>query len=214
MCFFLCFLLSSNDSKMSIMFLSLPIEIVVYHIAPLLSKSDRASLAGVNSRLGCVLKHVRLYTLRRVFATKYWESAEFRAVVWANIPRERLAFVLRGSSIPTNADICALSGVHSVDLSYCEGFSGVSALAGVHKPNLSGCTGVTDVSALGGVHKLNLTECIAVTDVSALGGVYKLNLTECIAVTDVSALGGVHSLNLFFCDGVTDVSALGGVHSL
>ena len=41
-------------------------------------------------------------------------------------------------------------------------------LGGVHTLNLSGCDGITDVSALGGVHTLDLSDCSGITDVYAL----------------------------------------------
>ena len=59
----------------------------------------------------------------------------------------------------------------------CDGVTDVSALCGVHTLNLSGCQGVTDVSSLWvDVHTLNLTMGVTgVTDVSALGGVHTLD---------------------------------------
>ncbi len=53
------------------------------------------------------------------------------------------------------------------------------ALAGVNSLNLSDCNGVSGVSALGRVHTLDLGYCSHISDVSALGGVHTLNLTSC-----------------------------------
>eukprot|EP01137_Pigoraptor_chileana_P012123 Opistho-2@64127 len=191
-------------------FSSLPIEVVERHIVSFLSNVDCASLACVNSRLRCALRHMRVYILRRAFAKQYAESTAFRNALWAHIPRHRLSLNLSGATV----DVSSLDGVRSLNLSDCKQLTDVSALGGVHFLNLSGCCRVTDVSSLGGVHSLNLTGCYGVTDVSALGSVHSLDLSYCEGVLDVSALGGVHWLNLKYCDNVTDVSTLGGVHSL
>eukprot|EP01137_Pigoraptor_chileana_P035214 Opistho-2@28915 len=140
-------------SQSQISFSSLPVEVVVCGIVPFVSEKDLASLASVNSRLRCVLKRVHLYTLRNEFGMQYCESAAFRNAVWADIPRERLVLNLEGARI--DGDVSVLGGVHTLDLSYCDGVTHVSALGGVHSLNLRGCNGVRDVSALGGVHSLN-----------------------------------------------------------
>ena len=78
----------------------------------------------------------------------------------------------------------------------------ISALSNVHTLDLSDCNGITDVSALSNVHSLNLSDCNGITDVSALSNVHSLNLSGCNDITDISALSNVHTLNLSYCYGI------------
>lgn len=61
----------------------------------------------------------------------------------------------------------------------CINIAEVSALGGVHTLDLSECSGITDVSALGRMYNLILSGCFSIMDASTLGGVHTSNLKRC-----------------------------------
>jgi len=154
------------------------------------------------------ISYERFRSKRRSVPTCFDGMASFDLVIYLG---SRLSVSMIRACVE-NVD--ALAGVHTLNLSGCNGIRDVSALGGVHTLNIYSCKGIRDVDALGGVHTLHLEHCYGITDVSALGAVHTLNLSYCENITDVSALGAVHTLNLSYCENITDVSALGAVHTL
>jgi hypothetical protein len=84
-------------------------------------------------------------------------------------------------------------GLHTLNLSYCTGFTNVDALAAdpaLNTLNLWGCTALTTVDALAGaaaLHTLDLYDCIGLTSVDALGAtpaMQTLILTNCYGLTN------------------------------
>eukprot|EP01137_Pigoraptor_chileana_P007228 Opistho-2@52537 len=143
-------------------FSSLPIEVLVTGVFPLLDQWDAIALSQTNSILRSHLRKLCIFRLTDKWSRLFYEDEGFRSRVLGVISRHLLAIRLDFESY---SDHHGGSGV--VD---------VSALGGVHTLNLSGCKGVVDVSALGGVHTLNLSDCSGVVDVSALGGIHTLDL--------------------------------------
>eukprot|EP01137_Pigoraptor_chileana_P024944 Opistho-2@93715 len=91
-------------------FSSLPLEIVVHHIAPFLGNVDLSSLSKVNSSLHTHLRHVRLFHLWPMYNRMYIEDAQFRDEVKTTIPVGRLVLVSFDQNLQ---DLSAFEGVHA-----------------------------------------------------------------------------------------------------
>eukprot|EP01137_Pigoraptor_chileana_P024935 Opistho-2@93726 len=121
-------------------FSSLPLEIVVHHIAPFLGNVDLSSLSKVNSSLHAHLRHVRLFHLWPMYNRKYIEDSQFRDEVRATIPVDRLVLVSFDGDLQ---DLSAFKGVHSA-LFLIRGRTGSTCSA-------------SDLSPLKGVHTVELS---------------------------------------------------------
>ena len=122
--------------------------------------------------------------------------------------------------------LASLSGLTTLDLSWCPALSDVSPLAslsGLTTLNLRGWKALSDVSplaSLSGLTRLDLSECPALSDVSplaSLSGLTRLDLSWCPALSDVSplaSLSGLTSLDLSECPALLDVSPLASLSGL
>jgi hypothetical protein len=90
------------------------------------------------------------------YSEKYSTSAAFRQRFLNLIcrPHKQLSLKCSNSNI---TNLSALSGMHALDLGYCDNITDVSALSSVHTLDLDYCNGITDVSALGSVYTLRLS---------------------------------------------------------
>eukprot|EP01136_Pigoraptor_vietnamica_P012248 Opistho-1_new@51971 len=162
--------------------LTLPDELFVFHLAPLLREPDSDGCRSLScscstwrpccgspiatavapSRTRAVVCSacfaVNVYTLKDATATRFFTDAAFRKLVTESLPRDRLVLSLRISAAVVSGDLSPLSGVHTLNLFECMGVKDVSALGGVYDLDLRYCRNVSDVSALGGVHTLLLRD--------------------------------------------------------
>ena len=117
----------------------------IYHLLKgYLAREEFQSFLQVNSHVHSEYIAYRYISLKGD-SLHYHENEAFRERILSLVrdPRRQLSLNFVGHF--SIADVWDLGGVHTLNLSLCNGITDVSALGGVYALNLSACGGIADV---------------------------------------------------------------------
>ena len=141
------------------------------------------------------------------------------AKMWVTFSRER---VRCHSLALSDADVQHFAGLQALNMSKARRVTALAPLSGIHTLDLTSCEGLTDdaLAPLAGVKRLSLWWCVQLTDacLKHLGGIETLNISRCHLITGAgfARLRGLRHLLLRACSAVPmdALAHLEGIHTL